>query len=116
MSDLAWVEIGAAGLPVRIFKSFKAATHLVARRIAFSAAQMDRSQAVGIIRHTTFVRSLGDCELCGSPVNEKTGHMHEKLHRGQGGEISVENSIFICAKCHKRQHRNREPKFTRRNQ
>ena len=65
MSDLAWVEIGAAGLPVRIFKSFKAATHLVARRIAFSTAQMDRSQAVGIIRHTTFVRSLGDCELCG---------------------------------------------------
>jgi 5-methylcytosine-specific restriction endonuclease McrA len=109
---MVWVELSLSTKPIRIFRNRRAAYDCAAHW--GSIIQMERSEAVGIIRHTIFVRSAGECEMCASPVNEKTGHLHEKLHRGQGGEISINNSIFICARCHRHYHRNREVKFTRR--
>ena len=110
-----WVEMGGIPfLPVRIFRSQKAAIHLISRNRATDAIEMDRSIAVASIRHQIFIRSKGFCDECGAVVNETSGQMHEREWRGKGGEISLENSIFICAKCHKREHRERAPQFTRR--
>jgi hypothetical protein len=39
--------------------------------------------------------------------------MHEKLHRGKGGEISFENSILICHPCHRHEHRDRNPRWSK---
>ena len=69
--------------------------------------------AVADIRHQLFVRSEGFCERCGEPVTELSGEIHEKIHRGKGGEISLANSEFICNKAHRREHRDRNPRFKR---
>ena len=38
--------------------------------------------------------------------------MHEKQHRGKGGEISLENSEGLCAFCHLEvEHGDRRPQF-----
>lgn len=75
---------------------------------------MKRSEAVRSIRNQIFYRSKGFCELCGDIVTLYSGHMHEQKWRGRGGEISLENSVFICAKTHKLEHKDRSPQFTRR--
>jgi len=114
MSEHALVELELGGLqrPIRIFKNKKAYMRAWSRGGRF--CEMGYADAVKSIRHTLFIRSKGDCELCGSSVTETTGQMHEMHHRGQGGEISLENSRFVCAPCHKFQHRDRETKFNRR--
>jgi hypothetical protein len=94
----------------RIFKS---------KRAAFAAGgktptQSPRVYAVASIRHQLFVRSEGLCEKCCAIVTESSGHMHEQKWRGKGGEISLENSLFICARCHQHEHKERAPQFTRR--
>jgi hypothetical protein len=99
------------GRPVRIFKSAKAALHA---RMNMKVYPMRRADAVSAIRHQLFMRCGGFCELCGDIVTEKSGHMHEQKWRGKGGEISLENSVFICAKTHKLEHKERNPQFTRR--
>jgi HNH endonuclease len=110
---MVWVEVSANQRIVRIFRSHHAAVHLVSKREAFYAVEMNRSEAVGAIRHNLFVRSGSDCEICGSPITESGGHMHEQKHRGRGGEISLENSLFICAKCHAGAHKERNPQWTK---
>jgi 5-methylcytosine-specific restriction endonuclease McrA len=46
--------------------------------------------------------------------------MHEKVFRGNGGEISLENSIILCADCHilnpnqKGAHGGRQPRFSKK--
>ena len=107
MSKMVWVETTAQGLPIRIFRS-RLATAGYHRTYVL---KMDRAQAVADIRHQLFIRSEGFCELCISPINEKTAHMHEQIHRGQGGEISLANSVMICPTCHNWQHRDRNPRF-----
>jgi hypothetical protein len=113
MSDrIVWVElllIFGFHRVVRIFRSEKAAF-----ASGLCLMSMTYSDAVSEIRHQIFIRSRGYCELCGTPVVEASGHMHEKKHRGKGGEISLDNSVFICVACHKREHRSRAPQFTRR--
>ena len=110
MSKMVWVEVNDAGLPVRIFRNRKAA-------YAFGkewVGAMLRVEAVGSIRHQIFLRSKGECEICATPLNESSGHLHEQKHRGQGGEISLENSIFICPTCHRHAHADRNPHFTKK--
>lgn len=115
MSESVYVEYNqSTRAPIRIFKSRKAAVGALHAEATKLILKMDRAEAVGSIRHQTFVRSGGYCELCGSVVLESSGHMHEQKSRGKGGEISLDNSVFICVACHKRAHSNREPKFTRR--
>jgi 5-methylcytosine-specific restriction endonuclease McrA len=105
---IAWVGLAGNGSTrvVRIFRNKKA---------AFLSGEVivpyERALAVAEIRHQIFLRSQGNCEACGCPVNESTAHMHEKVHRGRGGEISLENSLFICAACHKWAHRARNPQW-----
>jgi 5-methylcytosine-specific restriction endonuclease McrA len=94
---------------VRIFKSRRAAAESM-----WSVRRVPYAQAVQEIRHQIFVRSEGFCEICMVRVLETSGHMHEKIHRGKGGEISLDNSIFICPTCHNWEHADRNPRFTKK--
>ena len=107
-SRMVWVEINSDSLPIRIFRNKKAAM----ASSSFVALCL-RSVAVSEIRHQIFLRSKGNCELCSATVTEQSGHMHEMHHRGKGGEISLENSMMICVKCHKNAHKDRNPKWSR---
>ena len=102
-----YVELGLDALPVRIFKSQKQSLAAGWRQI------YPRTSAVAAIRHKLFLRSKGDCEICTAPLTESSGHMHEQIHRGQGGEISLANSVFICAKCHRDAHKARNPQWSK---
>lgn len=107
MSRTVWVELDRSGrFPVRIFRNRKDAMDCP-NRIDYWV----RSLAVKLIRTSLFVRSKSECELCAAPVTSSSGHMHEKIWRGKGGEISLENSIFICPKCHQREHKDRNPRW-----
>lgn len=73
--------------------------------------QVARSVAVKEIRDEVFKRSKGYCRDCGDII-DYTFHMHEVVFRGQGGEISLENSIALCSKCHRLiEHKARRLRF-----
>jgi 5-methylcytosine-specific restriction endonuclease McrA len=94
------VEIGDDGQPVRIFRAAKHAFAFPPEKIR----EWPRKDAVSSIRHQIFVRCAGKCEYCGNPVTENgpwhKGEMHERKPRGKGGEISLDNSVFLCHTCH----------------
>lgn len=98
---------------IRIFRNRKDA--MLAFGQSRMVVPMAREDAVGAIRYQLWLRSKGDCELCGSPVTETSGHMHERQHRGKGGEVSLDNSVFICFKCHRLAHVDRNPRWTKKN-
>ena len=110
--DIVWVEVDSLVSHDQVLRIFRNGKEALASHGLLS--RWPRRDAVSSIRHQIFLRSKGDCELCGSPITEITAHMHEQKHRGKGGEISLENSVIICAKCHRSAHADREPKFTRR--
>lgn len=110
-----WVELvwSDGGVNItRIFRNTKDA--FAAYRKGSTMVSTDRSAAVACIRRGVFLRSNGVCEICSTPISEESGHMHEKKHRGQGGEISLDNSVFICPKCHQRQHKDRNPRWSKK--
>lgn len=96
MSDkIIWVELHVeTRLPVAILKNSKHASHVA------NTAQMLRSVATGSIRQQVYERDGRACTHCGAPVTPDTMHMHERLWRGRGGEISLENSTTLCGYCH----------------
>jgi 5-methylcytosine-specific restriction endonuclease McrA len=112
--EYVWVEVNDVGNPVRIFRT---------RRVAYAfgkqwIASWWRSTAVKMIRHQVFLRSHGECEWCAVRLTENSGHLHEVVHRGHGGEMSIENSVFICYDCHlgpKGAHGSRRPRFGEKN-
>ena len=106
---MVWVEEDDLFRAVRIFKSRKAA-YASNTRISL----MLRAVAVFHIRRQIWIRSNGMCELCTSVVTETSGHMHEQQHRGKGGEISLDNSVFICPKCHQDAHSDRTPQWSKK--
>jgi 5-methylcytosine-specific restriction endonuclease McrA len=104
-----WVEFDSVG-PCRIFKNWHAA--------ATSGIPLDRIRefprrdAVSTIRQRVFERSHNTCDDCGTALTWNTAHMHEKIHRGNGGEVSLENSILVCYTCHMDiEHGNRKLHF-----
>ena len=66
--------------------------------------KMEKAEAVKQIREQVVARArkgrLIYCEFCGAILTEATGHMHEVIPRGKGGEYSLDNSRFICSECH----------------
>jgi 5-methylcytosine-specific restriction endonuclease McrA len=113
---MVWVEMDFSrvwqpGFAVRIFKNRSAASKFKDQRFV---SPRKYSEAVGEVRHHLWLRCKGECELCAAPVTEQSGHMHEQVHRGKGGEISLANSVFICPKCHQRAHSARNPRFTKK--
>jgi hypothetical protein len=114
LDKLVWVEIDPdTRYVVRIFKSQKQMVLQMPYAECGTTQQMLYKVAVWDVRHQCWLRSKGECELCGDTVTEQSGQMHERQHRGKGGEISVANSVFVCAKTHKREHRDREPRWSR---
>jgi len=101
-----FVELNEKGRVSRIFRKYPwelrkvSPTELVRKVIK----QMSRTKAVAEVRRQIFLRSAGQCELCGALVTEDTGHMHEKIFRSHGGEISLANSIYVCPPCHRGEH------------
>jgi hypothetical protein len=109
-SKRVWVEQTLAGVPIRILRDNKE----VFRASSKLFGEWDRAKAVSSIRFQVFTRSGGECELCAAPITQSGGHMHEQKHRGQGGEISLENSVFICRRCHADAHSDRAPRWTKK--
>lgn len=110
MSQMVWAEVNFGGYVERIVRGRKTVTdHPVCRIL-----RVERALAVNSIRRQIVVRSDGECEICAAPVTESSGNMHEKVWRGKGGEISLANSIFICRTCHHREHKSRNPRFSKK--
>lgn len=73
-----------------------------------------RKDAVGIIRKRVYDLAEGFCKYCGKYAGWEVGEMHEELPRGQGGEISIYNSVWSCVNCHRGpegQHKERQTRF-----
>lgn len=99
MSKLCWVEVQKEPPwhPIRIFRNSKDAVK--AKINLDPVVRMDRSKAVGLIRDQVIKNADGDCQQCGKTVGTN-GHMHEVIPRGKSGEVSIFNSILLCADCH----------------
>ncbi len=91
----AFVELNQEGTPVRIFRN----PH-TAFRFKGQATLMPYRNAVSAIRLQIWQRTKGECEWCSTPISEQSLHMHEMVHRGEGGEISLANCVGICYDCH----------------
>lgn len=121
-STRAHVEFDDIG-PVRVFRTAQAAA--VTRTLGLTRI-VNRTLAVRAIRRRVFERDGWLCVHCSNPVIWKTGHMHERQHRGDiqlteegyysGGEISLENSVCLCYSCHLNDpvagHGKRNPQFS----
>ena len=116
MSKTVWVEIevffNSEPRVIRIFRNKSHAMSVWALHTGAGIGLMPYADAVKSVRKQVFYRSKGFCELCGDIVLESSGHMHEQKHRGKGGEISLENSVFICPTCHRRAHADRNTRFS----
>lgn len=117
--NTVWVERNILGRIVRIFRS----THgegwkrAMAEGSIFTCPKLD---AIGAIRKQIWQRCGGRCEWCSKPVTEsgslyKRMNMHERVAKGSGGEVSLDNSVGICYDCHFNDpaaHGDRKPQFT----
>jgi len=110
MKNQVWCEQNEAGHVTRILRD----NHEVFRPSSVVFYTWERAEAVSSIRHQLFRRSKGYCELCGEIITEQGAQMHEQHHRGKGGEISMDNSVFICSTCHKRAHADRNPHWSKK--
>lgn len=90
------VETDEHGTPIRIFRKDLKWIGCPDSRLKV----MTKAEAVGNIRSQVWKRTTGECEYCGKWITENTMHMHEELPKGQGGEVSLENSVGICYNCH----------------
>ncbi len=59
-----------------------------------------RKDATFQIRDFVFKRAAGQCERCGKRLSWPQGHMDERVSRGEGGEMSIFNSWWLCYDCH----------------
>jgi 5-methylcytosine-specific restriction endonuclease McrA len=94
------VQIGPNGLPTRIFgdKSWRDFPPDDVRI-------MDRAHAVGAIRAQVWDRSENEegwheCERCSRLIAWDSFEMNEKIPKGSGGEVSLENCEALCHACH----------------
>ena len=105
-SKLVRVELGDHGNVIRIFRDKSWLTCLNPVQL------MDRAKAVRSIRMQVYDRAMVDnfrntsgtcyheCERCGRSITWDTFEMHETVHRGKGGEQSLENCEALCRSCH----------------
>lgn len=96
-----WVEIDPeTDMPMRVLKKGE----IWVTPVSAELRQMNKSEAVGSIREQVFYRAKRGniimCEFCGNTITETTGHMHEVIPKGQGGMVSLDNCVAICADCH----------------
>lgn len=115
--SLVWAELDPyTGLAIRIFNSRKAMFLAMPYVEDGPTKSMERGLAVSQIRRQIWDRQQGLCLRCGEIIRWVGSHLHEKIHRGEGGEISLENSELLCAACHigpQGVHSDRQVKFTK---
>lgn len=95
-----WVELGPCGCwPIRIFRNRVDAVTSDAydKNIVSQWARKDATEA---IRRQVFARADGHCDRCGKAITSGQMHMHERVFRSHGGEVSLENCWALCKKCH----------------
>ena len=108
----AWVAVDAFAAPREIFSSHSAT--LRANPDGGCIVEMDRMRAVVHIRSRVYARAKGRCEKCSETLTPMTAHMDEKVSRGEGGNISLDNCWLLCSDCHigkNGEHSNRLPDF-----
>ena len=115
MKRKVWVQIATNPLRVvRIFKNQRAASLLVG--FEDIVRYILKASAVGNIRKQVFERDGYACTHCGKEVTWNTGHMHERVWKGRGGEVSVDNCTVLCYDCHMNDpvagHGKRKPQFS----
>ena len=97
MSKLVYVQLGADGRPIRIYRD-------KSWRLDPTAVQMTKAEAVGAIREQVYERSRSlmgpGCERCGRTITWTSMEMNEKTPKGSGGEVSLENCEALCRSCH----------------
>jgi len=71
-------------------------------------------QDMSIQRHEVFVRDKGRCQECGMWIGEDYGEVHHKLPRGKGGSDNADNLEWSCRKCHRFQHHERNPRWSKK--
>lgn len=91
-----FVEVDGVGNPIRIIRL----TSDVWKMPSGKVRQWPKADAVRAIRDAVFARADGCCEFCGRRITKVTGEMHEKTPKGDGGEVSLENSVMLCHFCH----------------
>ena len=113
--NTVWVE-RVDGRIIRIFRS----THGEDWKRAMEAGSLEtcpKKDAVGEIRHQIYERCGGRCEWCGKRIPESGPltvrmHMHERVPKGNGGEVSLANGLGLCYDCHINDaHGDRRPQF-----
>src|ERR1017187_4259079 len=92
------VEVDRNGV-IRIFKTVRAAASSPAWE-QNRVARMDRGIAVGQIRRRVFERDEEQCVRCGEPQLWDSFEMNEKIFKGKGGEVSLDNCEILCHNCH----------------
>jgi 5-methylcytosine-specific restriction endonuclease McrA len=114
----AWVKVDVFQAPVEVFKSQSAAIAALRENpedCSRNLIEMDRMRAVVHIRSRVYARAKGRCEKCNATLTPMTAHMDEKVSRGEGGNISLENCWLLCANCHildpKSEHGDRRPQW-----
>lgn len=95
---LVYVELNDSGRVTRVFRGYPPIGS------GQKVRQQTRTTAVAEIRQQVFRRANGNCEYCAAIITSDTGHMHEKVFRSRGGEISLDNSVAICHDCHRGEH------------
>ena len=115
MREKAWVSVDAEFRPLEVFKrQSEAIRALTMYPSMMELVEMDKAEAIGAIRRRLFLAQGGRCLQCNKIVTEEQAHMHERVHRGQGGNISLDNSEILCSNCHigpDGAHGNRRPQF-----
>jgi len=98
MPRMEYVEIGQDGRAIRIFRNFKLACGALS--YPSRIAHMLRATAVEDIRRQVWERDNKRCTHCGTMVRWHIMQLHERIWRGRGGEVSIDNSVTLCADCH----------------
>lgn len=91
-SKLVWVGLDSNGEVIRIFRNLKEAYGRIEERT--------KEEAVAELRWRVFLDADGECRRCGALISWKTMHMHERVYRGKGGIMSVDNCEALCSACH----------------
>jgi len=95
-SKIVRVQLGANGLPIRIFRKDHEYLQCPEQWLGI----MTKKEAVGSIRRQVFDRCDGKCEQCERYITWESFELHEKVFKGKGGEVSLENSVALCNHCH----------------
>lgn len=65
-----------------------------------NVTEWPRLNAKESIRRQVFERANKECEDCCRPISWGQMHLHEKIFRSHGGEVSLDNCMALCYRCH----------------